>query len=106
MDSILVIVVPVTGVPEIKMISYTLEELQGLVGGYIETDLVRPGVVAIVNEDGMLHLPRNGRILGRYYCGTVVFAGYTPGSDELRSMTYQDIAWVVRMIDPRYEADA
>ena len=46
-------------------ISATLENLQKLVGGYIETITIAAGVVIICNEEGkLLNLPRNLRLYG------------------------------------------
>ena len=70
--------VPVDGKPVLKEIENSLEQLQTLVEGYIETDRVLPGVAAIVNEEGMLlDKPRNRGVRGRMYFGNVFFVRVT-----------------------------
>ena len=63
--------------PEAREISNTLEELQALVGGCIETvTLTAAGVALICNEKGRLrHLPFNCRFLGVGFVGPLVIAG-------------------------------
>ena len=56
-------------------ISYTLENLQKIVGGYIET-LTLPGFTIICNEEGiLLGLERNCMVYGFTFFGTIVVAG-------------------------------
>ena len=65
-----VIYCPADGSPQIRMIEHSLEILQKLVGGYIETIRVAPGVVAIVNESGLLmDLPENTTLKGLSFDG-------------------------------------
>lgn len=63
--------------PEARTIPNTLEALQEIVGGYIETFRVSTDLTIICNEEGrLLGLPYNFTILGRVsFVGTVVFAG-------------------------------
>ena len=75
------IVRPGEAVPEIKEIDNRLEEYQAIVGGYIETHRVIPGVMMLFNEEGLLrNLPPNRVILvGNYPVtirGTIIISGY------------------------------
>ena len=83
--------VPVKGKPETREIPDDLTALQELVEGYIETDRVLPGVVAIVNEEGMLlDKPRNRGVRGRMYFGNVFFARVD--GEAFVSLTTYDLA--------------
>jgi len=62
--------------PQLRTIPNTLEALQGLVGGYIETLPVASDLVAIVNEEGRLQdLAYNMDIAGQSVVGPIVFVG-------------------------------
>lgn len=62
--------------PEPREIPNTLEELQALVGGRIETVTLASDAVIICNEEGRLrHLPFNCRFLGVGFVGPLVIAG-------------------------------
>ena len=63
--------------PEERTIPNTLEALQEIVGGYIETYRVATDLTIICNEEGrLLGLPFNFTTRGRVsFVGTVVFAG-------------------------------
>ena len=62
--------------PELRRIPNTLEALQKIVGGYIETVTLASDLVIICNEEGqMLELPYNCDVNGVGFCGTIVFAG-------------------------------
>jgi len=53
-----------------------LEELQRIVGGYIEAVPLFPNLVVICNEDGRLQgLPYNCEICGIIFVGTILLAG-------------------------------
>lgn len=59
-----------------RAIPNTLECLQDLVGGYIETIHIAPGLLLICNEEGKLHqLPINFSTPHDIFCGTVVICG-------------------------------
>jgi len=54
----------------------TLEALQGLVDGYIETVTLATDLVLICNEEGFLrHLPDNCELCGMRLVGSIVLAG-------------------------------
>lgn len=96
MDTICILYVPAKGETMLAAVDNRLETWQALVGGYIETDRIVPGVVAIVNENGIaLNLPLNRNIKNRVYFGDVVFAGYDPGAEDFRSLTPADCSRLV-----------
>ena len=54
----------------------TLEAMQSLVGGYIETVTLAPDLVLICNEEGFLrHLPDNCQLCGMRLVGSILLAG-------------------------------
>lgn len=60
----------------VMWIENTLEWLQRLVGGYIETVKFRPGFIAICNEEGrLLGLPWSCSMWGVDFVGPVIFCG-------------------------------
>lgn len=62
--------------PFMVCIANTLEALQSLVGGYIETVTIATDLVLIANEEGFLRgLPDNCQLLGMRLVGTIVLAG-------------------------------
>lgn len=73
----------------VKQISNTLESLQKLVGGYIQTVHWVDGMVIICNEEGKLqNLPFNIRLRDDIIVGTLVIVGtdgeeFTDVPDEL-----------------------
>ena len=71
-------------------ISNTLENLQKIVGGYIET-LTMPGYVLILNEEGAITgMPYNCHVRGFTLFGTIIVAAIGPEDfDDLR-ITFQD----------------
>jgi len=64
------------GVPRYTNIENSLENLQQIVGGYIEAVTLASDLVVICNEEGRLNcLPYNCRICGVDFVGTIIFAG-------------------------------
>ena len=62
--------------PEKRTIPNTLEALQEIVEGYIETVTLEPDLVAICNEDGrMLSQPFNCFVYEMPIVGPIIFAG-------------------------------
>ena len=62
--------------PRRESIPNTLEALQKVVGGYIETVTCASDAVIICNEEGRLkNLPYNCDFLGISFVGTIIFAG-------------------------------
>ena len=75
-DKIKVIVMLPGELPEVRTIPNTLEALQEIVGGYIETVTVATDLVAIVNEEGrLMDLSYNVDLCGVPIVGPLVFAG-------------------------------
>ena len=61
---------------ELKEIDNTLEELQRIVGGYIETVTVASDCIIICNEEGRINdMPYNCTLFGMQFFGTLIFAG-------------------------------
>ena len=61
---------------EFREIENTLEALQKIVGGYIETVTLFSDLVIICNEEGrILDLPYNCNICGVEFVGAIIFAG-------------------------------
>lgn len=74
----------------LREIPNTLEALQGIVGGYIETVTFAEDCTLIVNEEGKLQgLPRNFRIFGDVIVGTALFVGVS--GEEFCSLTDEQI---------------
>ena len=74
--------------PKRKTIKNTLEALQKVVGGYIETVTISDTVVMIVNEEGIpLDFPYNCSMFGHDIFGTLVLAGVD--GDEFCSLPYE-----------------
>jgi len=62
--------------PYVTWISNTLENLQNLVDGYIETVTLAKDMVIICNEEGrLLGLPHNCNICGVDFVGDILFVG-------------------------------
>ena len=62
--------------PYVTWISNTLENLQNLVDGYIETVTLAKDMVIICNEEGRLReLPYNCNICGVDFVGDILFVG-------------------------------
>lgn len=74
----------------------TLEKLQELVGGYIEILTLRPGLVAIFNEEGRLReMPYNCRVDGVPIVGPVLIAG-ADEEGELQDCPISISEWIER----------
>ena len=76
MSKIKVIIKEPFKVPYVSKIDNTLEALQKIVEGYIETVTVNQDMVIICDEEGLLkdnHF--NCRVLNIQFFGTIIFAG-------------------------------
>lgn len=61
---------------EMRTIENTLEALQKIVGGYIETVTMFADLVVICNEEGRINaMPFNCELLGVDFFGTIILAG-------------------------------
>lgn len=77
---------PETAYLQEREIDNTLEAMQKIVGGYLETVTLDKDVVLICNEEGrLMNLQPSVRINGTTYVGTVILAGYD-SDGEFRSM--------------------
>ncbi len=96
MDTIKLLVKEPNKKPYIKEVEHTLENLQAIVGGFIEC-VEMPGAENIdiyLNEEGKLdQLPGNMWIAGRDDCivGTCYMVGYVPETGENISLTDKQI---------------
>ena len=86
--------------PELRDIENTLETLQKLVGGYIETH-TRKDYVLICNEEGRIrHMEPNffGIEAGSVFYGPAVFVGYE--GDEFTDLSDKAVRKLNLMLDP------
>lgn len=61
---------------EVEMIENTLKTFQNIVGGYIECVTIDPGLVAVVDEEGIINSkPFNMKLGVHQLFGTIVFVG-------------------------------
>lgn len=78
--------------PYEKMLKHSLEAMQEVVGGYIETtrDSLLPGMILVVNEEGKIKgLPMNRSTHCDIICGT--FFVCANGRDDFRSLSDEQI---------------
>ena len=83
--------------PEEREIQNELEEIQKIVGGFIEIVRMHDDLVMVVNEEGLLlDLPYNFDYWGDSIVGTVIFCGETLGEDggELCDLTDEQIMYL------------
>lgn len=93
MRKIRVLFVPTEGTPTVDKIEDKLENYQEYVNGYIETDRIAPGLIAVVNEEGVwLDLPLNSNIRKRTYFGNVIFCRIA--GDEFDSLSLGDLIYL------------
>lgn len=100
-DKIFVVVKrPFEPTGRIRQISNTLDALQYLVGGYIETVRITDDAVLIVNEEGrIMGLPEQNRtICGERFVGPVVLAGVN--GDEFTDAPLDSIMEWEMMLGP------
>lgn len=76
MRKIKAIICPANGMPYVANISDTLENLQRIVGGYIEVATVFADALVICNEEGrLLNLPENRSLFLAGFCGDCLICG-------------------------------
>ena len=90
--------------PHMEIISNTLESLQRIVGGYIETVTLSSNLVIIVNEEGAINgMPFNCTYCGAHLYGPIIWAGIsrdefsdvpftTEGFKRVNSNLYEEAA--------------
>lgn len=82
-------------------ISTTLENLQKIVDGYIESVTIRPGLLIICNEEGKIKgLEPNIRIPGDVICGTIIVIGAT--GEELSDIPIEFAEWKQMLMSGKY----
>lgn len=93
-----VVIVEPNKQPYPKDIDNTLEAMQGIVDGYIETLSAGSGFVLVLNEEGKLRdMPVNRTLLGDYIAGTFFVSKYSKEQpDELESLSDADVDMVVK----------
>lgn len=80
-STLLTVVIKEPGeLPRMAAVSNTLETMQQLVGGYIETATICSDFAIVCNKEGRLHgLPENVDVCGYSFVGTIVFVGVRRG---------------------------
>ena len=80
--------------PREVLVPNTLEALQGIVGGYIET-LTIGFAVAIFNEEGrILNLPQTVSLFGHILRGNVLLVGYSDENfDDFEGVLVRGYKW-------------
>lgn len=98
-----VIVFKVGQSPEVKEIN-GLKKMQEVVGGYIETVMLRNNIVLVCNEDGLsLNLPVNRTIKGITIVGDFFLTKFD-GIDDFTDLTDVEISeWIPEKFDKRFE---
>lgn len=77
MDELISVIIKEPGKkPKRKTIKNTLEAMQKVVGGHIETVTLAENIVLVVNEEGIpLGLPYNCNMFGHTIYGTLMLVG-------------------------------
>ena len=89
---------------EPRIIPNTLEELQGIVGGHIETVRLASDCVIICNEEGKLQgLAPNMFLMGEMFVGPIIIAGVRGEDFDDIPLTYEEF---VELIPQLKEEDA
>ena len=80
-STLLTVVIKEPGeLPRMAAVSNTLETMQQLVGGYIETVTICSDFAIVCNEAGRLRgLPENVDVCGYSFVGTIAFVGVRRG---------------------------
>ena len=87
--------------PEVKEIKGTLENLQEIVGGYIQCFYIYDNLICVCNEEGkLLGLPENFLFMGDFIVGDVFFcAGAEEEFVSLSDTQVQDIMKVMTAVE-------
>lgn len=89
---------------EMRTIENTLESLQKIVGGYIETVTMFADLVVICNEEGRINaMPFNCQFLGSLFFGTIILAGVD--GEEFDDSPKVEEEWR-RLIPSLFDAEA
>ena len=89
MDELISVIIKEPGKdPERKVIKNTLEAMQKVVGGHIETVTLAENIVLIVNEEGLIHhLPYNCTFMHYSIYGPMMLVGVD--GDSFCSLPYE-----------------
>lgn len=92
-----VVIKKVGQMPEAKEIKGTLENLQEIVGGYIECVGVFDNILCVCNEEGkMLKLPPNFILNGDIIVGDVFFCA--GGEEDFESLDDEQIQTIMNIL--------
>lgn len=95
-DKVSAIYCPASGPAVIRQIGQGLDDLQALVGGYIEMVTAVPGVYLVVNENGWMDgLPENQCIHVGPILGDAVFVGSPRRGYKFRSLRTDDLLQLI-----------
>ena len=85
---------------ELRDINDTLEELQGIVGGYIEAVTLTSDCVIVCNEEGrLMDLPYNWDICGISFVGPILLLGVKGEEFDDFPMTNEEAADIGLVIE-------
>ena len=89
MDELISVIIKEPGKkPKRKTIKNTLEALQKVVGGHIETVTLAENIVLVVNEEGLIHhLPYNCTFMHHSIYGPMMLVGVE--GDSFCSLPYE-----------------
>lgn len=106
MRKIKVIICPADRMPYVTNISNTLENLQRIVGGYIETAMVFSDAVVICNEEGrLLGLPENQSLFLSGFCGNCLICGVDANGEDFTSLPEQACKELLQACRARYQKE-
>lgn len=78
-------------------IDNTLEAMQKVVGGYIESYVLSPTETVICNEEGKIRdLPYNCYIEGEYFYGTIFICGIAGAEFTDTNIDYELVKKIIR----------
>lgn len=88
-----------------QVVENTLEALQNLVGGHIESITACTDLAIICNEEGrLLGLPHNMTLLGVDFAGPIAFVGVR--GEDFMSITRAGERLVRRLVEEVFKANA
>ena len=84
--------------PVVKEIEGELNEMQEIVGGYIECFPMTDDILCVCNEEGkILGLPINFNFNRAYICGNVFFVA--SGCEEFESLTDEQVYTIMEVFE-------
>jgi hypothetical protein len=98
-NSISIVVKEPNKKPEVRIIDGSLEEMQKIVGGYIEPVRVSGNIELFVNEDGLSeNLPLNLYVMDTPLFGTIFAAAHNEEGDTI-SLTKNQITQMIGLLE-------